>query len=108
MKESKIYIFKDRKDYIKKLTDDNVINIIGTKGSGKTTSTLKYITNDDYIVINCDRLLNMPIDDVNEDKYLPEIKEKLINKYGKICEGEEFVNCYNYILSYVKEKTRKL
>jgi len=107
LKESKIYIFKDRKDYIKKLTDDNVINIIGTKGSGKTTSTLEYITNDDYIVINCDRLLNMPIDDVNEDKYLPEIKEKLINKYGKICEGKEFVNCYNYILSYVKEKNKK-
>ena len=41
-KESKIYLFKDRKDYIKKLTNDNVINVIGTKGSGKTTSTLKY------------------------------------------------------------------
>ena len=36
-KKSKLYLFIDRKDYIKKLTDDDVINVIGTKGSGKTT-----------------------------------------------------------------------
>ena len=53
---SKIYLFKDQEDYIKDLTDDNIINVIGTKGSGKTTSSLKYIDDDDYIVINCDRL----------------------------------------------------
>ena len=60
LKDSKIYLFKDRCDYIKKLTDDNVVNIIGTKGSGKTTSSLKYINDDNYnyrfneIAINVD------------------------------------------------------
>ena len=49
MKEYKINIFKDKKDYEKVLTNDNVINIIGSKGSGKTTSSLKYINDDDYI-----------------------------------------------------------
>lgn len=51
-KNAKIYLLKDRSDYIKKISDDDIINVIGTKGSGKTTSANKYIYNDDYIVIN--------------------------------------------------------
>ena len=106
-KESKIYLLRDRKDYIKKLTNDNVINVIGTKGSGKTTSTLKYINDDDYIVINCDRLYEMPTDKIVEDKYLTEIKNMLKKKYGKIFEGEEFINCYNDILDFINQKKKK-
>ena len=106
-KESKLHLFRDRKDYVKKLTDDNVINIIGTKGSGKTTSTLKYINNDDYIVINCDRLFELPTDDNIEDKFLKDIRDMLKNKYGQICEGEDFINCYNDILKYVAKKKKK-
>ena len=106
-KESKLYLLKDRKDYIKKLTNDDVINVIGTKGSGKTTSTIKYINNDDYIVINCDRLYEMPTDKVVEDKYLAEIKNMLKKKYGEICEGEEFINCYSDILDFINKKKKK-
>ncbi len=61
-------MFKDQKDYEKILTKDNIINIIGTKGSGKTTSSQKYI-NDDYIVVNGDRLLELPSNE-KEDKEL--------------------------------------
>ena len=46
---NKIYLFKDQNDYIKKLTDDEITNIIGTKGSGKTTSSIKYIDNDEVV-----------------------------------------------------------
>ena len=106
-KESNIYMIRDRKDYIKKLTDDDVINVIGTKGSGKTTSTLKYINDDDYIVVNCDRLYDMPTDKIVEDKFLIEIKDMLKKKYGKICEGETFINCYNDILDFIKKKNKK-
>lgn len=35
-KKSKLYLSRNRKDYIKKLTNDDVINVIGTKGSKKT------------------------------------------------------------------------
>lgn len=34
---SKIYLFKDRDDYKKKITDDDIINVTGSVGSGKST-----------------------------------------------------------------------
>lgn len=106
-KNNKLYMFKDRNDYVKKISDDDVVNVIGTKGSGKTTSTLKYINDDDYIVINCDRLLELPEDKLVEDKELSKIRDMLKDKYGTITEGKEFINCYNDILKYIKEKKKK-
>ena len=108
IKESKIYYFIDRKDYVKNINSDNVINIIGTKGSGKTTNTLKYIGNDDFIVVNCDKLLDMPIDDIFEDKFLSDIIKLLKDKYGNIPEGNEFLKCYNDIVDFCEKKNRKL
>ena len=102
IKESKIYYFIDRKDYVKNVNGDNVINIIGTKGSGKTTNTLKYIDNDEFIVVNCDKLLDMPIDDIFEDKFLSDIIKLLNDKYGNIPEGNEFLKCYNDIVDITK------
>ncbi|MDO4963357.1 MAG: hypothetical protein Q4E75_04590 [bacterium] len=106
-KESKLYLFLDRKDYKKELSKDNVVNVIGTKGSGKTTSTLKYINDDNYIVINCDRLYEMPTDSDIEDSYLKEIRDILKHKYGKVLEGEEFIKCYNDILKFILDKNKK-
>ncbi len=106
-KEAKIYLFKDREDYIKKLTSDDIVNVIGTKGFGKTTSSLKYINDDNYIVINCDRLFELPENNVKEDKELPIIRNMLKKKYGEIKEGKEFINCYNDIIDYIKNKNKK-
>lgn len=44
----RISLFRDKEDYIKTLTNDDIVNVIGTKGSGKTTSTLKYLNRDNY------------------------------------------------------------
>ena len=103
---SKIYLFKDQDDYIIELTKDNIINIIGTKGSGKTTSSLPYIDNDDYIVINCDRLFDLPCDE-KEDKELKIIKEMLKTKYGQLNTDDDFTNCYNDIVTYILGKNKK-
>ena len=70
-KEDKLYLLRDRDDYIKKLSDDNVINVIGTKGSGKTSSALKYISDSDYLVINCDNFYDMPVFDGGKLYILP-------------------------------------
>lgn len=107
-KESKIYLFRDRKDYVKEISDDDVINVIGTKGSGKTASTMKYINDYNYIVVNCDRLYDLPENNVIEDKYLGEIKSMLKDKYGKIYDGKDFIKCYNDILKFASKKNKKL
>lgn len=108
IKEAKIYIFKSREDYVKGITDDNVINVIGTKGSGKTTSTLKYFNTKDYVVVNCDRLFELPENSKFEDECLVEIREMLKIKYGKILEGEDFYKCYKDIINYVNLKNKKV
>lgn len=102
-------MFKDKKDYEKVLTNDNVINIIGTSGSGKTTTSLKYINDyNDYIIINCDKLLELPGSNENEDKELPIIRNMLKKKYKKIKVGKDFINCYNDIIDYIKKKNKKI
>ena len=96
--------FKSQEDYVINITDDNVTNIIGTKGSGKTTNTKKYIEDDDYIVINCDRLFDLPSFEI-EDKELSNIKEMLKEKYGSISE-DNFKELYNSIIEYILKKKK--
>ena len=93
---------------IKRITEDDVVNIIGLKGSGKTTSVVEYLNDDSYIVVNCDALLELPENNRKEDKLLFEIRNKLIKKYGEIKTNKEFIDCYNDIVSYAKNKNKKL
>ena len=99
--------FIDKDDYVKELTKDDVVNIIGSKGSGKTTSTIKYIDDDDYIVVNLDSLHNAP-GSKERDKELDNIRKLLIDKYGSIKDDEEFITTYNEIVKYAKDKKKKL
>ena len=98
-------LFRDQKDFKKILTDDHIINVIGTKGSGKTTSSLKYINDENYIVINCDRLLELPSNE-KEDKELSHIRNMLKQKYDIIPSGKEFIECYNDIVKYILDKKK--
>ena len=102
---NKIYLLKDQKDYVKQLTTDNIINMIGTKGSGKTTSSLRYIDNDNYIVINCDRLFELPSEE-KEDKELSKIRNMLQQKYGKLNIDDDFTKCYIDIVEYILNKNK--
>lgn len=104
-KEYKINFFRDRKDYEKKLTNDEIINIIGSKGSGKTTTSLKYMNDKDYIVINCDGLLELPGGKEHEE--LSKIRNMLKKKYKTIKDGEEFYNQYKDIIYYIKKEDKK-
>ena len=103
---NKIHLFKDKDDYVKDLTNDNIVNVIGTKGSGKTTSSLKYIDDDDYIVINCDRLFELPSTE-KEDKELTNIRKMLNDKYKKLNMDDDFTNCYTDIVEYILSKNKK-
>lgn len=99
-------LFIDKPDYKKVITKDDVINVIGTKGSGKTTLSNNYINNKEYIVIKCDRLFS------NEEassatKASEEIKEKLFQKYQTIEAGDNFINYYNEIVDYILTNQKK-
>lgn len=107
-KEDKLYLLRDRDDYIKKLSDDNVINVIGTKGSGKTSSALKYIGDNDYLVINCDNFYDMPVNEKVDNKYFDDLKKLLIKKYKNIPDDCNFIDCYNDILEFSKKKKKKV
>ena len=79
---SELSLLIDKKDYIKRITEDDVVNIIGLKGSGETTSVVEYLNDDSYIVVNCDALLELPENNRKEDKLLFEIRKKLFKKHG--------------------------
>lgn len=102
----RLYLFKDQKDFEKTMTEDKIINIIWTKGSGKTTTSLPYISNDNYIVVNCDRLFELPSDE-QEDKELSTIRNMLKKKYGELPTGKEFLHCYTDIIEYILSKNKK-
>lgn len=102
-----VNLFIDKQDYEKKLTADNIINIIGTKGSGKTTSSLKYINDKDYIVINCDRLLDLPEKNTIANSNINELKDYLKNNCVKTKDDESFTDCYFTIINYIKKQNKK-
>lgn len=109
-KEYKLTLFKDKKDYEITLTEDEVINVIGLKGSGKTTMSDKYINDNDYIVVNCDKLLEIgdfKIDEVN-DKTLFEINNAIKEKYGTLDNEINLFDYYNVIINYCLNKGKKV
>ena len=86
---SKISLFKDKPDLIVKITNDNITNVTGSVGSGKSTYGRKYRDNKDYIVIGLDSLYddNDP-NTLNDD--IKELRKILIKKYKKL-EKEEML-----------------
>lgn len=54
--ENKIKIIKDKKDIEIRCTEENIINITGMIGSGKTTKANPYRNDKRYIVISLDCL----------------------------------------------------
>lgn len=100
-------LFIDRSDYKKVITKDDVINVIGIKGSGKTTFSYKYVNNKEYIVINCDRLFS------NEEstfatKDSEKIKKMLLKKHQTIKVGANFINYYKEIVNYILKRRKSV
>ena len=103
----KITININKDPYEKVITNDNIINITGESGSGKSTYTQKYLSNDNYIVIDTDEIFgNRPTNNKNSI----EIREFLVNKYSDsipdICENFNVI--YAEILNYYKNTNKTL
>ncbi len=103
-KESKILTFRDKPDYIKNITDDDITNVTGSVGSGKTTYGKQFIDNKDYIVIGFDSLnSNNDPDTLNKD--VLELRNVLLKKYKTIEDDKSIY--YDDIVKFIKSKNKK-
>ena len=104
-KKSRIYIFKDQEDYIKKITDDNIYNITGEKGSGKT---FHGITKDNNIVVHLDNVYE-PIAQKGKHEYSGKVRKVLIKNLGENLKDYDFeTKAYPVIINYVKNEKKKV
>lgn len=50
--------FVDKKPYIKKITDDNIINLTGQSGSGKSYYAKEHFDNEEYVIVDTDEVFS--------------------------------------------------
>lgn len=106
VKESKIYLFRDRVDYIKKITNDDIFNITGEKGSGKSFLGNMKENDSNCVVIHLDSVF-IPLGS-KEHNFSKEVRELLIEKSGeRLMPDVSFEKkYYNIIISYIKQKKK--
>ncbi len=106
-KESKILLFKDKPDYQKKITDDNIFNIAGEKGSGKSFFGSIKDNDNDSVVIHLDPLFSPEASQDKEHKYTKEMRKILVRKFGEELNPLFFEEKYYYlIVDYLKTKKK--
>lgn len=106
MNNVKVNFFSDKSDISIRLTDDNIINITGMIGSGKSTMADKYRNDERYIVISLDCLYKDQ-DKENSNIHTGNINEIIKNKFPEKNNMEYFNEYYDIILEYIK-KQRKI
>ena len=96
----------DKQPLIKKLTEDNIINLTGESGSGKSTFAKNY--NQDFIVIDTDKIFG----NQNPTKiYEIELKNYFESKYQENFKKSIFTNfdeIYDDILRYFYNEKRTI
>ncbi len=91
---------EDRSIYFKKLTNDNIINITGEGGSGKSSLADEYRKDERYIVIDYDLIVGTPQEGTIEF----ELRQMLLDKYGVSL----FQNLRNSNIDQIKENFTKI
>lgn len=101
---NKINLFIDKKDISIKITDDNIINVTGSVGSGKSTYGKKYRNDKDYIVIGLDSIgTDMDPETLNDD--VLELRKILKKKYNSLNLDE--ITYYDDIVKFIQKKCKK-
>lgn len=105
--KKKIRLFIDQEDLEVLCTDDNIINITGMIGSGKTTLANQYRNNSDYIVISLDCLYRgQDKENMNEDTM--KINKILEKKFPNQNNVQYFQKYYQEIINYIKNENRSV
>lgn len=96
--------FIDKEPYIKKLTNDKVINITGESGSGKSYFSNKYLNDDNYIVIDTDIVFSNKLSDNKESLEL----RRIFNNKPKDYLFTDFDEFYTKTLEYFKNTDKTI
>ena len=103
MEDIEISLSVDKEPYIKKFTDDKIINLTGQSGSGKSTYAMSHFNTNEYLVIDTDDIFsdNRFKDSVGINR---ELGEYFRNKYPTLpnC-GDDFDLIYKEILDYCQK-----
>lgn len=96
--ENKIYLFKNRYEYFKIITTDDVINVIGEFGCEKNALINSYRKNKNYVVVS--------IDNIIFDKCVSEDEKYLKNLFNK--KNIDSIDVmYKEVLKYANVKNKK-
>ena len=95
-----INLFIDKDPFIKKLTNDKIINLTGQSGSGKSTYANEKFNSDDFLIIDTDEIFS-DIRFKDSTGINKELGEYFRNKYNELpnC-GDDFDLIYKEILDY--------
>ncbi len=97
-----ISLYVSKEPYIKEITKDNVINLTGQSGSGKSFYAKEKFNTDEYEVIDTDEVLSDKRF-AKATRLNKEIGEYLRNKYETLPNlSDDFDLIYNEILNYCK------
>ncbi len=95
----------DKEPYVKRISDDLVINLTGESGSGKST-VCESLVSDVSIVVDTDKVFGKRVEN---DEVSLKLYQYLMKKYKKIPNlFEEFDLCYEAILECFKNSSRLL
>ncbi len=103
-----ISLYVDKEPFIKKITDDKIINLTGQSGSGKSTYASEHFNNENYLVIDTDDIFSDARFEVTSG-INKELGEHFRSKFDKLpnC-GDDFDLIYTEILNYCKNSDKTI
>lgn len=97
---------EDKEPYVKRLTDDKVINLTGQSGSGKSTYAKNYLNGEEFVVIDTDILMRAEKGDELYSKIRAYLEQKYPDK--DIDLSENFDEIYEAILECLKDSGKTI
>ena len=80
---------EDKEPYVKRLTDDKVINLTGQSGSGKSTYAKNYLNGEEFVVIDTDILMRAEKGDELYSKIRAYLEQKYPDKDIDLSENSD-------------------
>lgn len=93
IEDNLIDLFVNKEPLIFNISNDNIINIAGETGSGKSTYVKENFNNDNYEIVETDQLFN---EKKNDNPFLLKIRKEIFKKYS----DEHYPGGYNLKINF--------